>query len=62
MPDSSSAVEKYLNAIELRSKADLQLAAYYEKLVVLGAGGVAGGATVAASLAVKLGKLEGTHL
>lgn len=62
MQDPNNPVEKYLMAIEMRSKADLQLASYYEKLIVLGAGGIAGGATISASLAIKLGKLSGTNL
>jgi hypothetical protein len=62
MPDDDLFVEKYLASMELTSKADQQLAGYYEKLIVLGAGGIAGGASIAASLAVKLGKLSGSQL
>jgi hypothetical protein len=62
MQDPNNPGEKYLVAIEMRSKANLQLASYYEKLIVLGAGGIAGGATISASLAIKLGKLSGINL
>jgi hypothetical protein len=45
-------------ALELRAKAESQLASYCEKLIVFGAGGVAGGVTVAAGIVTRLGRIE----
>jgi hypothetical protein len=55
---NSTSVADFYAALELRSKAESQLAGYCEKLIVLGAGGVAGGVTVAAAIATRLGRIE----
>jgi hypothetical protein len=57
--DEPLPLKELLDSFESSAKAEAQLSAYYDKIIVLATGGIAGGATVAASLSARLGKL--TH-